>query len=164
MLPGQILPGQMSLWQLESVLPVPRNLPVKFHQNRVSNSWESKMEPSVAINQHPLISMLHISSLMTKSVASMKNVYKIDKKCKFKSNNLTGPVSNRIMLWTQVFSLEKYLALINLQICARSLIFLVVLRNLKKTSWGWSCAKVKFSWGWDWGWGWGLAYIFVYVD
>ena len=40
MLPGQILPGQMSLWQLESVLDVPRNLPVKFHQNRVSNSWD----------------------------------------------------------------------------------------------------------------------------
>ena len=50
----------------------------------------------MAINQHPLISMLHISLLMTKSVASMKNVYKIDKKCKFKSNNLTGPVSKRI--------------------------------------------------------------------
>ena len=33
-------PGQMSLWQLESVLDVPRNLPVKFHQNRVSNSWD----------------------------------------------------------------------------------------------------------------------------
>ena len=35
-----MLPGQMSLWQLESVLDVPRNLPVKFHQNRVSNSWD----------------------------------------------------------------------------------------------------------------------------
>ena len=40
MLSGQILPGQMSPWQLESVLDVPRNLPVKFHQNRVSNSWD----------------------------------------------------------------------------------------------------------------------------
>ena len=39
MSPGQIMPGQMSLWQLESVLDVPRNLPVKFHQNWVSNSW-----------------------------------------------------------------------------------------------------------------------------
>ena len=39
-MPGQILPGQMSPWQLESVLDVPRNLPVKFHQNRVSNSWD----------------------------------------------------------------------------------------------------------------------------
>ena len=40
MLPGQILPGQMSPWQLESLLDVSRNLPVKFHQNRVSNSWD----------------------------------------------------------------------------------------------------------------------------
>ena len=38
MLPGQILPGQM--WQLKSVLYVPRNLPVKFHQNLVSKSWD----------------------------------------------------------------------------------------------------------------------------
>ena len=30
----------MSLWQLESVLDVPRNLPLKFRQNRVSNSWD----------------------------------------------------------------------------------------------------------------------------
>ena len=35
-----MLPGQMSLWQLESVLDVPRNLCLKFHQNRVSNSWD----------------------------------------------------------------------------------------------------------------------------
>ena len=35
----QMLPGQMSSWQLESVLNVHRNLPLKFHQNRVSNSW-----------------------------------------------------------------------------------------------------------------------------
>ena len=35
MFPWQILP-----WQLESVLDVPRNLPLKFHQNRVSNSWD----------------------------------------------------------------------------------------------------------------------------
>ena len=38
--PGQMLPGQMSLWQLESVLDVPRNLHLKFHQNWVSNSWD----------------------------------------------------------------------------------------------------------------------------
>ena len=33
-----LLPGQMSPWQLESVLYVPINLPLKFGQNRVSNS------------------------------------------------------------------------------------------------------------------------------
>ena len=36
MLPGQMLPWQMSLRQFES----PRNLPLKFHQNRVRNSWD----------------------------------------------------------------------------------------------------------------------------
>ena len=40
MSPGQMLPLQMSLWQLESVLDVPRNLRLKFHQIRVSNSWD----------------------------------------------------------------------------------------------------------------------------
>ena len=35
-----MLRGQMSPWQLESVLNVHRNLPLKFHQNRVSNSWD----------------------------------------------------------------------------------------------------------------------------
>ena len=30
----------MSPWQLESVLDVPRNLSLKFHQNWVSNSWD----------------------------------------------------------------------------------------------------------------------------
>ena len=35
-----MLPGQMPLWQLESVLDVSRNLPLKFHKNRVSNSWD----------------------------------------------------------------------------------------------------------------------------
>ena len=40
MSPGQMLPEQMSLWQLESVLDVPRNLPLKFHQNRVRYSWD----------------------------------------------------------------------------------------------------------------------------
>ena len=38
MLRGQMLRGQMSPRQLESVLDVPRNLPLKFHQNWVSNS------------------------------------------------------------------------------------------------------------------------------
>ena len=37
---GQVLRGQMSPWQLEYVLNVHRNLPLKFHQNRVSNSWD----------------------------------------------------------------------------------------------------------------------------
>ena len=37
---GQILPGQMSSWQLESVLDVSRNLPLKFGQNWASNSWD----------------------------------------------------------------------------------------------------------------------------
>ena len=40
MSPGQMLPWQMSPWQMESVLNVHRNLPLKFHQNRVSNSWD----------------------------------------------------------------------------------------------------------------------------
>ena len=35
-----MLPVQMLPWQLESVLDVPKNLPLKFHQNRVSNSWD----------------------------------------------------------------------------------------------------------------------------
>ena len=37
---GQMLRGQMSPWQLESFLNVQRNLPLKFHQNWVSNSWD----------------------------------------------------------------------------------------------------------------------------
>ena len=40
MSPWQMLPGQMSLWQLESVQDSPRNLSLKFGQNRVSNSWD----------------------------------------------------------------------------------------------------------------------------
>ena len=39
MLPGQMLPGQMSLWHFDSVLDDPRNLRLKFGQNQVSNSW-----------------------------------------------------------------------------------------------------------------------------
>ena len=35
-----MLAGQMSPWQLESVLDGPRNLPLKFGQNRASKSWD----------------------------------------------------------------------------------------------------------------------------
>ena len=35
---GQMLPGQMSPWQLESVLDV--SSPWKFHQDRFSNHWD----------------------------------------------------------------------------------------------------------------------------
>ena len=35
-----MLPGQMSLWQLESVPYIPRNLHLKFHQNQISYSWD----------------------------------------------------------------------------------------------------------------------------
>ena len=38
MLPGQMFPGQMSTWQLESVQDGPRNLLLKFGKNRISNS------------------------------------------------------------------------------------------------------------------------------
>ena len=40
MSPWQMLPGQMSLRQLESVQDSPRNLPLKFGKNRISNSWD----------------------------------------------------------------------------------------------------------------------------
>ena len=40
MSPGQMLPGQMLLWQFKSVQDSPRNLSLKFGQNRVSNSWD----------------------------------------------------------------------------------------------------------------------------
>ena len=40
MLQGQILPVQMSLSQLKSVQDGSRNLPLKFGQNLVSNSWD----------------------------------------------------------------------------------------------------------------------------
>ena len=40
MSPEQMLPGQMSPWQLESVLDVPRSLPLRFRQNWVSNRWD----------------------------------------------------------------------------------------------------------------------------
>ena len=35
-----MLPGQMWLWQLESVLDVPKNMHLKLNQNRVSCSWD----------------------------------------------------------------------------------------------------------------------------
>ena len=38
--PGQMLLGQMSHWLSESVLDVPKKLPLKFHQNQVRNSWD----------------------------------------------------------------------------------------------------------------------------
>ena len=37
---GQMLPGQMSPWQLVCVKDGPRNLRLNFGQNRVSNSWD----------------------------------------------------------------------------------------------------------------------------
>ena len=40
-----MLRGQMSPWQMESVLNVHRNLPLKFHQNRVRNSWDIAKNP-----------------------------------------------------------------------------------------------------------------------
>ena len=40
MLPWQMLPGQMSLWQFKYVQDGLRNLPLKFGHNRVSNSWD----------------------------------------------------------------------------------------------------------------------------
>ena len=40
MSPGQMLPGQMSPWQLEFFLEVPRNLLLKLHQNLVGNGWD----------------------------------------------------------------------------------------------------------------------------
>ena len=40
MLPGQMLPGQMSLWWLASVIDDPRDLSLKFGQNQVNNSWD----------------------------------------------------------------------------------------------------------------------------
>ena len=39
-LPGQMLHEQMLPWQLESVLDVPKNQTLKFHQNRVSKSCD----------------------------------------------------------------------------------------------------------------------------
>ena len=35
-----MLPGQMSLWRLAFVNNGPRNLPLKFGQNQVTNSWD----------------------------------------------------------------------------------------------------------------------------
>ena len=41
MSPGQMLPGQKSQWQLESVVDVPRALCLKFDQNQVIDSWDN---------------------------------------------------------------------------------------------------------------------------
>ena len=35
-----MLPGQMLVWQLESLQEGPRNLPLKFGRNPASNSWD----------------------------------------------------------------------------------------------------------------------------
>ena len=52
MLHGQMLPGQMSPWQLKSVQDCPRNLHLKFGQNRVSNSWDvDVVEFAVVVDQ-----------------------------------------------------------------------------------------------------------------
>ena len=41
MLPGHMMRGQMSPWQLvTSLKDGPRNLHFKFGQNRVGNSWD----------------------------------------------------------------------------------------------------------------------------
>ena len=40
MSPGQILLGQMSLLQIESVQDGPNNIYLKFGQNGASNSWD----------------------------------------------------------------------------------------------------------------------------
>ena len=40
MSPGQMLFEEMLPWQLESILDVPNNLHLKFHQNQVSNNWD----------------------------------------------------------------------------------------------------------------------------
>ena len=40
MSPWQMLPGQMLPWQSEFVQDGLRNQPLKFRQNRVSNSWD----------------------------------------------------------------------------------------------------------------------------
>ena len=40
MSPGQMLPGQMSSWQLGYVKDGPRNLSLNVGQNRFSNSWD----------------------------------------------------------------------------------------------------------------------------
>ena len=36
----QMLPGQMSLWQFASVKDYPRNLALKFGQNKRGKSWD----------------------------------------------------------------------------------------------------------------------------
>ena len=52
---GQMLPKQMSFWKLEYVQIGPRNLPLKFGQNRTSNSWDiAKLNPNPTTTQHNL--------------------------------------------------------------------------------------------------------------
>ena len=47
---GQMLPGPMSIWHLETVQHGPRNLHLKFCQNRFSNSWDiTDIEFSVVV-------------------------------------------------------------------------------------------------------------------
>ena len=36
----QMLPGQISTWQMAFIKDVPRNLPLDFGHNRISNSWD----------------------------------------------------------------------------------------------------------------------------
>ena len=44
-----MLPGQMSPWQLESVLDVPWSLHLNFHQNWASNSWDITVITTFAV-------------------------------------------------------------------------------------------------------------------
>ena len=45
-----MLPGRMSPWQLASVKDCPRNMPLKFGQNRFSNSWDIIVVVIVAVD------------------------------------------------------------------------------------------------------------------
>ena len=47
MLPGQMLPEQVSPWQFTSVKEGSRNPPVKSGENRASNSWDMASFPMV---------------------------------------------------------------------------------------------------------------------
>ena len=48
-----MLPGKMSPWQLASVKDIPRSLPLRFGQNRVSNSWDIVFLVVVFFCQNP---------------------------------------------------------------------------------------------------------------
>ena len=54
MSPGQMLPGQMSQWQMASVKDGPRNLPLKFGQNRATNSWDIYFSGWVELVAEPM--------------------------------------------------------------------------------------------------------------